>query len=134
MKLEYAKNPKWSDITHKNIDLLVRFEGIDEELEFTASAEDSELHGREIFMAAIEGKFGEIADYTPSSISQEDLAVQARTKRNKLLLESDWTQLTDVISTMDTEKLQKWNMYRQNLRNITDQENFPKEIIWPIKP
>jgi len=40
--------------------------------------------------------------------------------RNKLLQESDWTQLTD--SPADKAE---WAVYRQALRDITDQAGFP---------
>ena len=51
-------------------------------------------------------------------------------KRNQLLVDSDWTQLSDIPAA--TKK--KWKDYRQQLRDITDQPGFPTEILWPIKP
>ena len=53
-----------------------------------------------------------------------------KTKRKKLLSESDWTQLPDVpLATKTT-----WASYRQQLRDITTQEGYPFAIIWPEKP
>lgn len=54
----------------------------------------------------------------------------ARAKRQKLLVESDWTQLSDapVYNRPD------WIDYRQKLRDITDQEGWPTSIIWPQTP
>lgn len=52
-----------------------------------------------------------------------------RAERNRLLQESDWTQLPDVpIDTKDA-----WAVYRQQLRDVTDQPD-PFNIIWPIPP
>lgn len=49
--------------------------------------------------------------------------------RNKLLQDSDWTQLPDVpILTKST-----WAFYRQQLRDITLQSD-PFNIVWPIQP
>lgn len=49
--------------------------------------------------------------------------------RNKLLQDSDWTQLPDVpILTKST-----WALYRQQLRDITNQTD-PFNIIWPKMP
>lgn len=54
-----------------------------------------------------------------------------RNERNKLLLESDWTQLTD--SPLTPENKSEWESYRQELRDVTSQSD-PKNIIWPSKP
>lgn len=54
----------------------------------------------------------------------------ALTKRQKLLLDSDYTQLPDVPLT----DKQSWADYRQQLRDITSQPNFPNDIIWPTPP
>lgn len=52
-----------------------------------------------------------------------------RNTRNALLKESDWTQINDA----PVDK-QAWAEYRQLLRDITQQEGFPRNISWPIKP
>jgi len=54
---------------------------------------------------------------------------EIRLIRNELLKESDWTQLSDVSQTIKD----LWTVYRQELRNITNQEN-PFNIEWPVKP
>jgi hypothetical protein len=54
-----------------------------------------------------------------------------RKQRNKLLLESDWTQLSD--SPLSPEKKTEWSVYRQELRDITSQPD-PNNIVWPTKP
>jgi hypothetical protein len=54
---------------------------------------------------------------------------EIRQTRNELLLECDWTQLSDIPqSTKDS-----WSSYRQELRDVTSQSN-PYNIIWPNKP
>lgn len=54
-----------------------------------------------------------------------------REKRNELLKESDWTQLPD--SPLDEFKKYEWKIYREFLRNIT-QQHSPFYVIFPIKP
>lgn len=66
--------------------------------------------------------------------SQEELSNWYKRDRDAFLLQSDWTQLPDVISTMNTERAQEWKTYRQALRDITLQSEFPNEVVWPIKP
>jgi hypothetical protein len=52
-----------------------------------------------------------------------------RQTRNELLVECDWTQLSDI--PQSTKDL--WSTYRQELRQITNQSN-PFNIEWPVKP
>jgi hypothetical protein len=66
--------------------------------------------------------------------SEQDLAFWCRKQRDGLLLESDWTQLSDVKVNMTPEKITEWLEYRTALRNITLQETFPHSVIFPIKP
>lgn len=53
-------------------------------------------------------------------------AKNIREQRNKLLSESDWTQLAD--APVDAVI---WSNYRQALRDVTKQDGFPFNIIWP---
>lgn len=58
------KNPKWSNKNHTSIDceiFLAELNG--ESLPFTASIDDCEPHGKEIFQLISDGKFGEILEF-----------------------------------------------------------------------
>lgn len=63
MQLEYAKNPVWANAEHTMIDLVIKWDGINEEYPFTASPTDVEAHGRAIFEQASQGAFGPVAEY-----------------------------------------------------------------------
>lgn len=63
-------------------------------------------------------------------LSNEELAAQARAKRNELLAATDWTQAADVPQATKN----KWAPYRQALRDVPQQSGFPQSIDWPIKP
>ena len=56
-------------------------------------------------------------------------AASVRSERNRRLTESDWTQLPDapVDATL-------WSTYRQDLRDITSQQGFPWDVVWPDEP
>ena len=56
----------------------------------------------------------------------------ARSDRDYLLQMSDWTHISD--SPLSTEKKAEWGAYRQALRDITKQDGFPLNVIWPDKP
>jgi hypothetical protein len=53
-------------------------------------------------------------------------------KRNKLLYESDWTQIPN--NPLTAEQQQAWAVYRQELRDITSQSGYPFNVIWPTPP
>lgn len=55
-------------------------------------------------------------------------SVEVRNTRNQLLLETDFWAMPDYPATQ--EQLD----YRIALRDITSQEGFPHNVIWPIKP
>ena len=55
-----------------------------------------------------------------------------RAERNMLLRDCDWTHVTDVVLTV--EEKQAWATYRQALRDITSQPDFPYTIDWPTRP
>lgn len=61
---------------------------------------------------------------------EPDLAELARTQRNALLADSDFSQLTDVPLSNRSE----WATYRQALRDVPEQAGFPETINWPTKP
>jgi hypothetical protein len=64
--------------------------------------------------------------------TQEELIESALEKRKLLFLECDWTQLPDAQLTI--AQVDAWKVYRQALRDITEQPNWPNTIIWPVIP
>lgn len=64
----------------------------------------------------------------PSSPTSEEKAAYVRAHRNMLLKESDWTQLSD--NALSETQKEKWAQYRQALRDISLQGNFP-DVKWP---
>lgn len=59
-----------------------------------------------------------------------DTSFGIRAKRDALLAQSDWTQLSDVSLSNSDE----WSIYRQKLRDLTSQPEFPDQIEWPVTP
>lgn len=81
----------------------------------------------ELYKDAISGKYGKILDQ--KVIHSFPTEETVRFERNKLLSSSDWTQLPD--APVDKTA---WATYRQALRDITSQEGFPENVVWPVKP
>ena len=59
-------------------------------------------------------------------------AKQVRDDRNKRLTDCDWTQLPD--APFNVEAKSAWAFYRENLRMVPDQANFPWDVVWPPQP
>lgn len=60
------------------------------------------------------------------------LEADARRRRDSLIAETDWTQVLD--APISAECREAFRVYRQTLRDVPQQENFPYDIIWPEKP
>ena len=68
-------------------------------------------------------------------VTVEDIPMtdeEARTQRDKLLSETDWTQVLD--APIDADTREAYRAYRQALRDIPEQEGFPETITWPELP
>lgn len=59
-------------------------------------------------------------------------ADEVRAQRDKLLAETDWTQVLD--APIDKETLEAYRVYRQALRDVPEQEGFPTAVVWPELP
>ena len=56
-------------------------------------------------------------------------AKEIRAKRDKLLNETDWTQMKD--TALSEQKQEQYRVYRQALRDVPEQEGFPYDVVWP---
>lgn len=65
---------------------------------------------------------------TPEQIAAEQHAV-LRAERDRLLRETDWTQLAD--SPVDRAR---WAIYRQQLRDLPANTPDPAKPVWPRRP
>lgn len=68
----------------------------------------------------------------PTVDTNEHLKQTLREERNQLLAETDWI----VAKSLELGEAvpDEWKQYRQALRDIPTQPNFPDDIEWPTKP
>lgn len=66
------------------------------------------------------------------TVTKEQLEQQIRTKRNQLLQQCDYYVINDYPSNPDD--LNAVKAYRQALRDITKQTEYPFNVEWPTKP
>jgi len=62
-------------------------------------------------------------------LNMESEAMRVRAQRDMLLTQCDWTQLDD--APVDRSA---WATYRQQLREVPQQEGFPLAVVWPKRP
>ncbi len=74
------------------------------------------------------------AQRKPEPPTVEQLAVQARARRNRLLAASDFTQVTDYFEMCTPDQRTAWRKYRQELRDLTKQAGFPENAAYPEPP
>ena len=66
------------------------------------------------------------------SAEKNNLAKAARAKRDKMLESCDYLMALDYPISADARE--QWRAYRQARRDIPQQEGFPDNIEWPVKP
>lgn len=66
---------------------------------------------------------------TPTAEETAAKSGEVRTARNQLLTDTDWTQTLDAPVNREA-----WSIYRQQLRDLSGQTDFPWEVNWPIQP
>lgn len=82
---------------------------------------------REEFPTQVDGGWSQ--RWTVVKLSEVTAEYNVRLERQRLLQESDWTQIPD--SPVDKDA---WAAYRQALRDITAQPGFPYSVVWPQAP
>jgi len=101
---------------------------------FTASADDIEAMGADLYVRAVAGEFGSISDYDGPS-AEEMLTDAMRVERDARLAQLDaivgnplrWAELTPAQQT-------ELATYRQALLDVPQQSGFPTAINWPVLP
>lgn len=108
----------WRDLTEEEI--LSTFNSLDN----VRYAAEAVITGNNIHTATL--------SWEPIMNSYDNLVARAKDERTTLLSKCDWTQLPD--SPLDGGTKNLWAIYRQGLRDITEQDNFPYTITWPVPP
>ena len=120
------RSPKWT--TSNTIEVEVHHDDYGW-VPFGASPDDEVDYGRELYQLLSTKYAGQVVP-CPQSERDADQIDAVLTRRSFLLKDSDWTQLPDVpIPTKD-----EWAEYRQALRDITEQDSYPWEVVWPVAP
>lgn len=128
-----CKSPKFSNYNKTSIDVMWHHPEHGE-IPFTATPDDSEAHGREIYSLAKGGKFGEVSPYDGPS-PDEQKASTIRQQRDYLLSELDVVVSNPLrYAEFSEEEKSQIAVYRQALLDVPQQDGFPDSVDWPAKP
>jgi len=94
------------------------------------SDEDQELYVTNNYIRGTDGKPQEKPAYVPTT---EEKIASIRSKRNKLLADSDWTDTLSAKNRLVETKYAEWQTYRQALRDITNSTDLDN-IVYPTIP
>lgn len=152
-KVAGAREPRWANAERTAIDLVVTFEGpmaVLGEVPFTASPDDPEEHGRELFLQAQAGDFGPIKPatgaYIKATIEAELEQRLQEATTNIQRAEARIAALEDVGALgLLTEaagkrhdyanlELKAWRQYRASLMLVPDVAGYPSHVNWPTEP
>lgn len=152
LTVESAREPSWN-VERTAITLLVVFEEHAATLgaiPFTASPEDSEAYGRELFARALALEFGPILEPEGPALAQAAvmtcarLSAEATATINPLQTELDTlqdavrlnmaTEAEAALLPLKQAELDAWRSYRVYLSRIETQTGFPTAIDWPVTP
>lgn len=70
--------------------------------------------------------------YSAEPLPKLQVEQTMRAERDRLLAESDWVVAKSY--EQQTPVPDDWASYRQKLRDVPTQQNFPYEILWPKQP
>ena len=70
--------------------------------------------------------------YTAEPLPLSVATKNVKADRDRLLAETDWV----VVKAYESQSPvpQEWSAYRQALRDLPTQPNFPHDTVWPAKP
>ncbi|MDQ2488455.1 phage tail assembly chaperone [Pseudomonas putida] len=148
-----ARNPQWNDAGHRSLNLLVTFEENPQalrEVPFTASPDDCEAYGRELFARAVALEFGEVLEPSDGELVRGVLQVRAQLNTAATVtinaLQVALAPLQDAVRLgMATEaeasalpvkqaEYDAWCAYRVLLSRIEEQAGYPASVTWPPLP
>jgi hypothetical protein len=76
--------------------------------------------------AQVDGKWTQV--WQVIGLPEDQAAANVRAERDRRLADTDWTQVLD--APVDRTA---WAAYRQQLRNVPQQESFPFNVVWPTQ-
>ncbi|MNJ25132.1 Caudovirales tail fiber assembly protein [compost metagenome] len=106
---------------------------------FTARKDDSAEHGRELYVRAMFGEFGEIRtlaqpEYLPSEAEQQRKLDQLSAEASLRIAPLQDAQALGMATPAELDKLEALQRYRIALMRLPQSEGWPSLVTWPEMP
>lgn len=120
-KIDTVSDLQYANPEHTKVNLNVKFKDSEEVFPFTTDTDDLELHGIELHVNAMTGKYGPVGSYTPDIVDPE---LQLRRDLKTIGLSDDMENIMDAMLLFDQamfdaiseETLDKYRM-KKTLKN-----------------
>ncbi|AVR03779.1 phage tail assembly chaperone [Pluralibacter gergoviae] len=147
-----ARHPRWSDVSRRTITLDVLFGWCRESgtyIPFTASPDDGEAHGRQLFADAKAGEYGEVAPPPAATAKAVQAEMALRIREATAVLSAlgvrqetleDAVDLgmvgDDALAGQDAIRtaVKAWKTYRVRVSQVPAQPGYPQNVGWPDAP
>ncbi|ECF0258976.1 hypothetical protein K2652_002284 [Salmonella enterica subsp. enterica serovar Agbeni] len=115
-------NPVWADADMNHIDLTCDIDGSGKGLVFTATPDDVMEYGRELHQCALNGEYGEIADYVAPVTTDAPLLQTTRKTAQELSLEAYALQCAVDAGTASDEQVAELAAQRSAIAAMVGQK------------
>lgn len=132
-----ASHPRHSEVDSDSITLDVLFAHLPEPVQFAARRDDPEEHGRELYIRAMFGEFGdiEVIPLPPPTDAQQQSRLNTLLKQAAAAMAPlEDAEALGILSKEEREQLTAWQRYRVTLYRLPQSEGWPIEVTWPDVP
>ena len=128
MKIENIQNPRWANSSHTLITVDLDLNG--ETVLFVASPTDCTDYGPKIYQDCLDGKYGDIAEFSVPEKTTEELEGLAKSELDRRL-QSLMTTENQALAEVDDDFKKSYKMKIKALLDVKKQKGWPGNVIWP---
>lgn len=132
-----AENPRRMEWDETSITLDVLFSHEQELMPFTAKADDLEKHGRELYVRALRGEYGEIAVIATPKLTDEQQRARldnALKQAAAIMAPLEDAEKLGIASEEELSLLAAWRLYRVEVYRLPQSAGWPADVTWPEQP
>ena len=128
MKIENIQNPRWENSSHTLITVDLDLNG--ETVLFVASPTDCTDYGPKIYQDCLDGKYGDIAEFSVPEKTTEELEGLAKSELDRRL-QSLMTTENQALAEVDDDFKKSYKMKIKALLDVKKQKGWPENVVWP---
>lgn len=132
-----ATNPRRMAGDDTSITLDVLFSHLPERVPFTAKADDSERHGRELYVRAVRGEYGEIEVLAApkQTVGEQQSRLDSKMKQAAAIMAPlEDAEKLGIASEEELSLLAAWRLYRVEVYRLPQSAGWPADVTWPEQP